>query len=325
MLVCEDQYQTGPMLLLNTYQTRQHLSFEELIPALRRGFTSSATVPMRHTHAIEACGARGTSLIMPAWSESGYYGVKIVNIFPDNRHAGLPALHSTYVLHDARTGVPLALLDGNEITSHRTAAASALAASFLSPERASRLLIVGCGRVGRLVAPAMRTVRPIRQVRLWDIDPQASFQCAQALIAQGFDVTVVDELEPAVRVADIVSCATLATAPLIQGEWLAPGSHLDLIGSFTPDMQEADPSCFAGAAVYVDTTEATVKSGDLLRAFAAATLAPAALCGDLAGLCAGTVSPLCRQGQRTVFKAVGTALEDLVAATMVYNCLTSSA
>lgn len=311
------------MLLPDTHQTRKYLTFEKLIPALRRGFTSEVTVPLRHTHKIEVGDVRGTSLIMPAWSASGYYGVKIVNIFPDNHRSGLPGLHSSYVLHDARTGVPLALLDGNEITSHRTAAAAALAASFLAREEASRLLVVGCGRVGRLLAPAMRVVRPIHQVLLWDIDVYASRQCAQDLMEQGFDVTVASDLESAVRQADIVSCATLATTALIHGAWLAPGSHLDLIGSFTPEMQEAEPSCFAGAAVYVDTEEAAAKSGDLLRAFAAGALAPDDVCGDLAALCAGTVKHRRLPGQCTVFKAVGTALEDLVAATMVYAGLTA--
>ena len=143
---------------------RELLPFDRLIPALRNAFVAGATVPLRHSHTVSACGDTGTSLLMPAWDADGFYGVKIVNIYPANHLKGLPGLHSTYVLHDARTGVPLALLDGNEITSRRTAAASALAASFLARSDACRLLVVGAGRVGSLVAPAMWVVRRLEAV-----------------------------------------------------------------------------------------------------------------------------------------------------------------
>ena len=121
------------------------------------------------------------------------------------------------------------------------------------------------------------------------------------------------------READIVSCATLATSPLVRGEWLAPGSHLDLIGSFTPQMREADPSCFDGARTFIDTDEALAKAGDLLDAIAAGTLARNGVQATLAELCRGTREGRGGHGERTVFKAVGSALEDLAAATLVWQ------
>jgi ornithine cyclodeaminase len=120
-----------------------------------------------------------------------------------------------------------------------------------------------------------------------------------------------------------VSCATLATAPLIEGRWLRPGSHLDLIGSFTPAMREADDACFAGAALYVDTEEALQKSGDLLGPMSRGVFAPGDLRGTLAGLARGEVSGRRSAQERTVFKSVGTALEDLAAAILVYEALAS--
>jgi ornithine cyclodeaminase/alanine dehydrogenase-like protein (mu-crystallin family) len=126
-------------------------------------------------------------------------------------------------------------------------------------------------------------------------------------------------LEQAVRDAHIVSCATLATAPLVRGAWLAPGTHLDLIGSFTPAMKEADAACFAGARVFVDTDEALLKAGELLDAMAAGTFVASGLQGTLTQLCRGERPGRREPTERTVFKAVGTALEDLAAASLIWD------
>jgi ornithine cyclodeaminase len=258
---------------------------------------------------------------MPAWDDEGFYGVKIVNIYAGNARKGLPGLYSTYVLHDGRTGAPIGIFDGNEITSRRTAAAAALAASYLARDDASGLVVAGAGRVGSLVAPAMSAVRTLRDIQVWDIDPEAAQRCARALCETGLAAAATTDLEAAVRAADIVSCATLADRPFIDASWLAPGSHLDLIGSFTPAMSEAQPACFSGAGVWVDTTEAIDKAGDLLNAFEAGCLTPQAIAGTLEDLCRATCAARTDATQRTVFKAVGTALEDLAAARLAYRQL----
>jgi len=307
------------MKILDADQTRSHLAFERLVPALREAFARDACVPPRHVHAVTAGDDRGTVLIMPAWSEAGFLGIKTINIFPGNSARGLPGLHATYVLYDAHTGVPLAQLDGNEITAHRTAAASALGASFLAREEASRLLVLGTGRVARLLPAAHASVRPIRQVQVWNHRPEGAKALAAEWRLAGWDAQPVDDIAAAVAAADIVCCATLATAPLVRGEWLAPGSHLDLIGSFTPAMKEADAACFAGARVYVDTDEAPTKAGDLLDAIAAGAVSLETIQGTLAQLCKGERPGRRSAGERTVFKAVGSALEDLAAATLVWQ------
>ncbi|MBO9514960.1 MAG: ornithine cyclodeaminase family protein [Variovorax sp.] len=306
-------------------QTRAHLAFDRLVPALREAFAGQATVPPRHVHTVDSGGERGTVLIMPAWSDAGYLGIKTINIFPGNGARGLPGLHATYVLYDARTGVPLAQLDGNEITAHRTAAASALGASFLAREDASTLLVLGTGRIARLLPAAHASTRAIRKVRVWNHRPESACALAGEWRSAGWDAEAVDDLPAAVRDADIVSCATLATAPLVRGEWLAPGSHLDLIGSFTPAMKEADPACFAGARVCVDTEEAQAKAGDLLDAFAAKALAPQDIQATFAQLCRGERPGRRSPSERTVFKAVGSALEDLAAATLVWQGVAAEA
>jgi ornithine cyclodeaminase len=314
------------MKIIDAAATRAALPFDRLIPALRVMFASGCEVPQRHTHAIaDADGAAaGTLLLMPAWQPDGYLGIKTVGIFPGNASRGLPGLHSTYLLCDARTGVPLATMDGDEITSRRTAAASALAASFLAPVDARHLLVVGAGRVARLLPAAYRVARPgIERVTVWNRNVEAARALAEELRFDGFDARPATDLAAAVKEADVVSTATLSTEPLIQGAWLRPASHLDLIGGFTPGMREADDDCFAGEVdLWVDTAEALRKSGDLLGPMERGVFAA----GDVRGTLADLVRMTARVDAdgdvcRTVFKSVGTALEDLAAARLVIEVM----
>ncbi len=301
--------------------TRDALPFDRLIPALREMFASGCEVPSRHVHRIEPrageCGEALTSLIMPAWLPGRFYGVKIVNIAPGNAARGLPALHGSFVLHDANTGVPLALIDGDQLTARRTAAASALAASWLARPDAQHLLLVGAGRVARLLPEAYRVVRAIDRVTVWARAPGRAEALAAQLRTLGFGARAASDLQAAAAAADIVSCATLASQPVVRGQWLRAGSHLDLIGSFTPTMREADDDCFRGARLYIDTEEALVKCGDLLGPLSRGVIAADDVAGTLAGLSRGVVTGRINAQERTVFKSVGTALEDLAAAMLV--------
>ena len=306
------------MQIFDASATRAALPFERLIPALEQLFTAGCEVPLRHTHAVPTPdGVGGTVLIMPAWQAGGCLGIKTVGIYPGNAARGLPGLHSTYMLYDANTGQPLAQIDGNEITSRRTAAASALAASRLARPDARRLLVVGAGRVAALLPLAYRQVRPIEQISVWARQPAQAEALAAEWRAAGLHASVATELSAAVGQADVVSCATLATVPVVQGAWLRPGSHLDLIGSFTPQMREADDACFAGAGIWVDTEEALAKSGDLLGPIARGVFRAQDIRGTLAGLCRGSTPGRQAAQERSVFKSVGTALEDLAAAMLV--------
>lgn len=311
------------MKVFDADATRAALPAGALIDALRAMFAAGCEVPARHVHAIaDAAGASaGTLLLMPAWAPGGVLGIKTVSIFPGNAALGLPALHSSYLLLDARTGAPLAQLDGNEITSRRTAAASALAASYLAPPDARRLLVVGAGRVARLLPEAYRAVRPVEQVDVWARRPGTALALAVELRADGFAAAAVSDLAAAAHAADIVSCATLATKPVVQGAWLRAGTHLDLIGSFTPALREADDACFAGARLFVDTEEALIKSGDLLGPMARGVFAAGDVAATLEQLCRGEreidSERAAARPSRTVFKSVGSALEDLAAAMLV--------
>jgi ornithine cyclodeaminase len=254
---------------------------------------------------------------MPAWKPHDALGVKILNVFPGNSQAGLPGLHSLYCLFDADHGTPIAVLDGNVITARRTAAVSALAASYLARPDAEQLLVVGAGRVASLLPEAYREVRAIRHVAVWDRTPASAQALALRLRLLGFDAVVAPNLASAVRAADIVSCATFATEPLVLGAWLQPGVHLDLIGSFTPQMRETDDAAIGRASIFVDTDNALKECGDLLLPMRGGVFSADRLAGTLADLCAGRHRGRVTTEEVTLFKAVGTAMSDLAAAMVV--------
>ncbi|WP_077037644.1 ornithine cyclodeaminase family protein [Pelomonas sp. KK5] len=305
------------MKQIDAAAARRALAFKPLISALETMLVTGCEVPPRQVHTV---GKDLTVLIMPAWQPGRFLGVKTVNIAPHNAARGMPGLFATYTLYDAQTGVPLAAIDGNEITARRTAAASALAASKLARPDARRLLVVGAGRVSSLLPHAYRAMFPgLQQVMVWARRPDSAIALAERLMDEGLDAFAVPNLAAAVAEADIVSTATLATEPVIHGAWLAPGSHLDLIGSFAPTMREADEACFTGgASLWVDTEEALAKSGDLLAPLQSGVITAADVRGTLADLCRDGPGRADAQ-QRTVFKSVGTALADLAAAILVYE------
>lgn len=309
------------MQVLTNQQTAAHLPFDLLISTLEAFFREGCEVPLRHNHSIagEDTSQNGILLLMPAWQPGKRLGVKTVSIFPDNHTRGLPGLHSVFILYDATTGAPLAILDGDVITSRRTAAASALAAKWLSRPDSNTLLVVGAGRVGSLLPEAYRTVRPIEQVLIWDRNAEAASAMAAQLRAQAVDAQAVDNLEQAARTADIITCATLSTEPLILGEWLKPGAHLDLIGGFTPAMRESDDECLRKGTVFIDTAEALLKAGDILSPLANGAFSEEHIAATLEQLCRGQHAGRTAAGEITVFKAVGTALEDLAAASLAFD------
>lgn len=299
------------------------LAFPALIDALRDAFAEGAAQPERHHHALPGGPVH---LLMPAWSAGApgpgsHLGTKVVNVFPDNGARGLPAVMGTYLLFSGETGAPLAALDGTRLTHWRTAAASGLAARFLARPDARRLLMVGAGALAPFLARAHAAVRPIDSVAVWNRNPEGAERLAAALDAQGLRARPVADLETAVREADVVSCATLATTPLVRGAWLRPGTHLDLVGAFTPAMREADDEALRRGRVFVDTAAALTEGGDVAAAIRAGALARGAVAGTLHDLCAGGVPGRGSAGEVTVFKSVGAALEDLEAATLVWRLI----
>jgi ornithine cyclodeaminase/alanine dehydrogenase-like protein (mu-crystallin family) len=314
-------------MFLNAEQVTQALPWDAMVDALDDIFTRTVHSPVRHHHHMHVPGdPDATLLLMPAWIEGQYLGVKQVNVFPGNSARGEPGLSSHYLLSCARTGRHLAQLDGNELTARRTAGASALAARYLAREDASELLMVGAGRMGHRLIPAHRAIRPIERVRVWDIREESARALVEELVAEGIDAQVVttDGLAEAASRADIVSCATLSREPLIRGEWLSPGTHVDLVGSFTPQMREADDEVMRRGAIFVDTRDGALsETGDLIDPLASGVITEADVLADFPDLCGGKHagrSALADPDRAiTVFKSVGASIEDLAAAIAAFE------
>ena len=300
--------------LIDAAATRAALPMPKLVDALRAAFVAGAETPLRHRHALP----EGASLLlMPAWQGRAALGVKIVTVFPGNGARGLNAVSSTYLLCDGETGQHLAIIDGNEITGRRTAAASALAGHYLARADASRLLIVGSGHVAGTMAEAWAAVRPVSQVTVWNVRPAGAERLAAQLQLAGFNAAATEDLEAAVQNADIVSCATLSQTPLVRGAWLRPGTHVDLVGAYMPTMREADDDAVRMARVFIDTDAALAEAGDIVQPLAAGVIGQDAIAGTLFSLCRGEAQGRRDATEITLFKSVGSAIEDLAAASLV--------
>jgi ornithine cyclodeaminase/alanine dehydrogenase-like protein (mu-crystallin family) len=311
------------MRLISATDLDERLDFPALIEALAEAFRGGLTAPPRHHHPIERKGASPTHLLMPAWTtgafrDGAYLGTKIVSVFPDNSSRGLPAVHGVYVLQSGDTGEPLAAIDGTRLTQWRTAAASALAARFLARQDARCLLMVGAGALAPFFVHAHRAVRAYEEVVVWNHRRVGADRLAAQLAGEGLKVVVADDLEAAARQADVISCATLSSAPLIKGEWLRPGQHVDLVGAFNLQMREADDEALRRARVFVDTPAALHEGGDVAVAIAQRAIDKTHVVADLPALCGGAKGRE-RAEEITLFKAVGAAIEDLAAAMLVWK------
>jgi ornithine cyclodeaminase len=292
-------------------------SVGSLVGPLRRVFASRAVSPERAHYDLPGPNPARRLLLMPSWraergsdGDAGGIGVKIVTVFPENGTRGLPSVNGAYLLLSGLTGEPRGWIDGRALTLLRTAAVSALAADLLAPANPEQLLMVGTGALSRYLIEGHLAVRNYASVLVWGRDSRKAAAVAEELRARDWPITVADDLEAAARSATVISCATLADKPLIQGRWLRSGTHLDLVGSFRPDMREADDACLTGAFITVDTPSALRESGDLADPLARGAIAAQdiATLGDVIAAAPG--SPR----RRTVFKSVGVAHADLAVA-----------
>jgi ornithine cyclodeaminase len=301
------------------------LRYDALIDALAEAFRSDISAPDKIAHFIpQPSGSEAKVMLMPAWSNSGerFIGCKLVNLFPDNAKRNKPAVLGTYVLMSGDTGETLAVMDGAALTAWRTACASALAARYLAREDASHLVMIGAGALAPHLIRAHRAVRPITRVTLWNRTRSHAISTAFALSAAGIEPAIADDLEEAVREADMVSCATLSPTPLVRGAWLKKGAHVDLVGAFSLKTREADDAAIRRSRVYVDSRASAPKgSGDIAIPLRKKVLALKDVRGDLFELCRGKTKGRKRQDEITLFKSTGLALEDLAAAMLVWNGL----
>ena len=263
-----------------------------------------------------------------AWLADGDFGLKTFTVFPDNPKASppRPSVQGVMVLFDAATGAAAAILDGAAVTAWKTAADSALAARILARADAQTLLMIGAGAMARPLIEAHRAARPsIEKIRIWNRSPSRAAALAKALDLEGCDVAVAEDLEPAIRAADIVSCATLSRQALVRGAWLQPGTHLDLVGAFTPAMRECDDEAVRRSRIFVDCRETAIhKPGDLARPLAAGVISESDILGDLVDLLAGDATGRRRDDEITFYKNGGGAHLDLMTARAVVKRLAAA-
>ena len=295
-----------------------NLDFPTLIKALRDGFRREYLVPDRMHINYDSGGEENTLLLMPAIATERVMGVKVVNVAPDNARLSLPSIQGIYYLANARTGVPIATFDARAITNWRTAAASALASSYLSRSNASRLLMIGTGGLAPFLIDAHAAIRPMESLTVYGRDYRKAEQLAASKKQSFSESLATEDLAVAAAEADIISVATLSENPLIHGDWLKPGQHIDLVGSFKPNMREADDQVIKKSRIFMDSrSTASKESGDLAIPLKNGIIDESDLLGDLFGLCQGKVEGRQSEKEITLFKSVGHALEDLVAAQVI--------
>ncbi|KAG0606889.1 hypothetical protein M758_9G176300 [Ceratodon purpureus] len=323
-------------LVITAPRIRQIVTYPLLIERLRGAYSefSSFTIPPTSRHAIATSGSpqQGQSpspslLLMPAWGASSkcpYLLVKSVTVFPENGSKGLPAVAGTYVLSSLETGKQLAVMDGTELILWRTACTSALAADYLARMDAKVMLMVGAGALAPHLIKAHLAIRPnVETILIYNRTHANAVKLVQHLKASplfsGRRVEAVTDLEVAVRASDLISCATLSCEPLVLGAWLSPGTHLDLVGSFTPSMRECDDKCVQRCRIVVDSAHAIDSSGDLVQPLEGKAIAREQIAGTLAELVQGSVMKRASEDEITMYKSVGCTVGDLAAAQIVYE------
>ena len=299
------------MILLKNAELTAICKPVELIDALEFAFAHPFESPER-MHCDLPGEDAAKLLIMPAWQSREAIGVKVATVMPLNSRSGLPTIDGVYILLDGRTGAVEAILDAPALTALRTSAISALASRRMSRPDATTLLIVGTGALAPHLARAHASVRNFHHIKIWGRSNEKAENVVRQLGDIGCSVSVVDDIEAATRSADVVSCATLSDKPLIDAAWVTPGTHLDFVGSFTPQMREADPAILRTARLVVDTLTALKESGDLIE--------PASLGfiqqppPELSDIVRGQAPARLNDREITMFKSVGTGLSDIAAA-----------
>lgn len=297
------------MIVVDADTVAATLPVDALADTLKRALIEPGMAPPRQAYRIEVPGGGGSLLTMPAWRAGGAMGVKLVTVFPGNAKAGLPSLDAAYLLMSAVNGAIRALIDGTALTEVRTAAISLLGRRLLAPTP-RRMLMVGAGALAPHLVRAHAAGSALAAVAVWNCTAAKAQVLAAMLRGEGIPAEATDNLEHAAREADLICCATHSDEPLIRGEWLKDGAHLDLIGAYRPDLREADAAAIEAGGLAVDTKVALKEAGDLVSLVQNGRVTADSV-PDLTALIAG-VKP--RPGRITVFKSVGTALADLATA-----------
>lgn len=327
------------MLILSRHDVEALLTMPDAIAAVEAGFRQLAagTVAMPQRLATVIAPHNGIHLAMPAFvagdpavSDTGALSitdtlsVKVVTVYNDNREKyNLPTIHAVLLLHDARTGQALALMDAEHLTAMRTGAVSGVATQYMARADAGVVALFGAGVQASTQLLAMAVVRPLRQAYVIALGDTRAF-CTQMTAQLGIPVTPVAgrraAVEAAVKVADLICTATNSPTPLFDGAWLRPGTHINAIGAYTRTMRELDSEAVRRSRVVVDLRQAAqVEAGDIVIPTQEGVIGPDHVAGELAEVVVGAVPGRTSPQEITLFKSVGLALQDAVTAALVYR------
>ena len=313
---------TAAIRLIDARTTEEALDFPSLIEALRAGhragIEASERLLLGQSSAVEG---QDHLLILAAWKRGQALGVKLASVFPGNARSGMPTISSVFVLFDGENGVPIAVIDATPLTIRKTGADSALGADYLARRDARTFLMVGAGKQAPWMVQAHLAVRPgLSRILLWNRTAAAARVLAKQLCERGLQAEAVADLAATVGMADVICCATASREPVLKGAWLKPGTHVDLVGSFTPEMRETDDELMRRGRLYVDSRWFTVGvAGDLVQPMRDGVITESDIAGDLFELAQGKVPGRREDSEITVFKNGGGGHLDLMAARLVHE------
>lgn len=296
------------------------LDYPAVIKSLQQIFISDFEMPLRHHHFYRCKeGSENTLILMPSWTND-FLGIKQVVVAPDNPGKNLPTIHAQYTLLNAVTGEVLAMMNAAYLTSVRTACTSALAAGYLATQNAETLLVVGTGKVAYHLVQAHAKTRKYKRIIIWGRNVEKARIMADKLLSRGYKTEISVSLEAAVMLADVISCATMSAEPLIKGEWLKPGQHLDLVGAYKPQMREVDDQAIIRSCLFVDSRLGALhESGELSIPLKNKLIKPESVLADIVELCSRKHPGRQSDQEITLFKSMGMAIEDLATAILAYS------
>lgn len=312
------------MLILTRHDVESLLAMPDAIGAVEEGFRQLAAgaveMPQRLATVVEPYN--GIHLSMPAFvaGDPGTLTIKVVTVYNDNRAAyDLPTIHAVLLLHDARTGKPLALMDAEHLTAMRTGAVSGVATRYLARPDAGVVTLFGAGIQAGPQLLAMAAVRPIRQAYVIALGDSRAFVDRMAA-ELGIPVEATDDVRAAVAAADIICTATNSPTPLFDGASLQPGTHINAIGAYTKTTRELDTETVRRSRVIVDRRQAAqAEAGDIVIPTQEGAIGPDHVSGELAEVVTGTLAGRRSADEITLFKSVGLALQDAMTAALVYR------
>jgi len=311
------------MKIISAEQVHAALSYPALIDSLQQAFAGDFTMPPRKVFLLdETSGSHDAFALLPSWSEE-LIGVKAFTYFPGAKPP-YKSLYSKIMLFDRQHGEPVALVDGTSVTFWRTAGVSGLASRLLSREDSSTLLMIGTGNLAPYIIRAQASVRPIKRVLVWGRTAEKAAAVASQMNDElpGVEVTAVNSIQAACAEADIIVSATGSHEPLVQGDWVRPGTHTDFIGNHHATKRECDTALVVKSKVYADSFDNCFReAGEVLVPISEGAITREHVLAELTGMTSGNATLRTSAEEITLFKSIGMALSDLVGAGAAYHAI----